>query len=221
MLPDTRPHVDDDVMMSVDLIATKRLLEKERKTALQHYYTEVLGPARQSNEQLSKYVEIVNGLDELGYFTRVLLRELQGLGVKRQFSIPEEDTKDETRKFLAFLDEKVVNKKSGVDVDPIFEGESISVSIVYVARGEQIGPHLAWIKKCIKKKLTSIYLCARGAHNISLVRKLQSRLKSSDKVTEVFCEEFSTASGGTKKRDNICIRYDIQSKEAVKLVFTH
>lgn len=213
LLPDSRPYVDEDVMTSVDLISTKKLIEKERKSALQYYYAEVLGPARRSNAELDRFVVVVNRLDELGYFSRLLLRELQGIGLKKQFSIPKQGTKDETKRFLDFLDQKLVKKEPGVDVDPTFVSESVSVSIVYVAKGEIIGPHLAWINRCVKRRIASIYICARGAYNIALVRRLQNRLKSSNKVTEVFCEEFVTPSLGSRKKDNICTRYDIRSEE--------
>jgi len=215
LLPDSRPYVDEDVMASVDLISTKKLIEKERKSALKYYYAEVLGPARRSNAELDRFVVVMNGIDELGYFSRLLLRELQGIGLKKQFSIPEESTKDETKRFLDFLDQKLVKKKPRVDVDPTFVGESVSVSIVYVAKGELIGPHLAWINRCVKQKIASIYICARGAYNIALVRRLQNRLKSSTKVTEVFCEQFVAPSLGSRKKDNICIKYDIRSEETV------
>lgn len=209
MLPDARSHVDGGVAKSADLIMTKKLLEKERRSALQYYYGEVLNPATKADKELDRYVSIMHGLDQLGYFTRILLRELQLLGVTKQFSIPEQSTKEETKKFVDFLDQKVVRKPPKVDVDPTFVGESMVLSIVYVAKTERIGPHLGWIKKCIKKNMDRIYICARGAYNISLVRRLQERLKSNPRLSEIFCDEFATPQLGSRRKDNICIRYDI------------
>ena len=37
LLSDSRPHIDERVMKSADLICTKKLIEKERRTALQFY----------------------------------------------------------------------------------------------------------------------------------------------------------------------------------------
>ncbi len=59
MLSDSRPHVDERVTKSADLICTKKLIEKERRTALQLYYGEILSPARKSDGELDKYVLIM------------------------------------------------------------------------------------------------------------------------------------------------------------------
>jgi len=213
MFPDSRPHVDEKVIKSVDMVCTKRLLEKERKSALPYYYSEILNPSRKSDEEIDRYILVAHSLDKLGYFSRILLRELQSLGVKKQFSIPEQSTKDETKRFLDFLNQKVVRKQPGVNVDPTFIGQSINISIVYVAKGESIRRHLGWIKRCIEKRIESIYLCARGPYNISLVRELQTKLKSNSSLIEIFCEEFATPQLGGLKKDNICIRYDIRDDE--------
>jgi hypothetical protein len=213
MLSSSRPHTDEKVIKAVDLISTKKLLEKERKTALPYFYTEIMNPLRQSDSDLEKYVLTANNLDEMGYFTRVLLKELQVLGISREFSLPEEKVKEDTRQFMDFLDSKILKKPSGVDVDPTFVSDSISVSIVYVARGNSIGPHLGWINKCIKKGIHRVYLCAWGSHNISLVKRLRDKLKSSSKVSEIFCDEFAAPKLGSKKRDNICLSYYIKKDQ--------
>jgi len=213
MLSSTRPHADEKVMKAVELISTKKLLEKERKTALPYFYTEIMNPVRGSDSDLDRYVLITNSLDEIGYFTRVLLKELQILGVNRQFSLPEARVKEDTKQFLDFLDSKILKKPRGVDVDPTFVSDSISVSIVYVSRGDDVGPHLGWINKCIKKGLHRVYLCAWGSYNISLVKKLRAKLKSSNKLSEIFCDEFAVPKFGIKKRDNICVSYEIRSND--------
>lgn len=214
MLLDSRPHVHEQVMKSADLICTKKLIEKERKTALQLYYSEILSPARKSDGELNNCVLIMQQLDEGGYFTQILLRELQRLGLTMQFSIPEESIKEETKKFVKFLDEKINKKKPGVRVDPTFLGEKIKTSIVYVAKGETIEPHLRWIKRCVKKGIDTIYLCAKGKYNISLVKELEEQLESHPKLTKVFQNEFRLPLWKGRRLDNICVRYDIGEADA-------
>ena len=218
MLSDSRPHVDERVMKSADLVCTKKLIEKERRTALPLYYGEILSPARKSDGELDKYVLIMHELDELGYFTRILLRELQRLGVTMQFSIPDEKVKEETKRFVEFLDEKVNKKKPGVDVDPTFVGEKIRTSIVYVAKRETetIKPHLDWIERClhwielcVSKGIDTIYVCAKGTYNIWLAKELEERLKSHPQLTQAFQNEVRLPLLRGRRVDNICVRYDI------------
>lgn len=80
LLSVSRTHTDEKVMKAIDLISTKKLLQKERKTALPYFYSEIMNPLRQSDSDLDKYVLIANNLDEMGYFARILLKELQILG---------------------------------------------------------------------------------------------------------------------------------------------
>jgi len=209
MLSQSRPYVDERVMKSTDLICTKKLIDKERRTALQFYYGEILSPARKSDGELDRYVLIMQQLDELGYFTQILLRELQRLGVTMQFSIPEEGVKEETKQFVEFLDEKINRKKPGVDVYPEFLGEKIKTSIVYVARAEAetIEPHLVWINRCVDKGVDTIYLCGRG-YNVFLVKDLEKRLQSHSRLTKVFENEFRVSLGG-RRVNCICVRYDV------------
>lgn len=213
MLSNSRPHADENVMKAVDLISTKKLLEKERKTALPYFYTEIMNPYRQSNSDLDKFVQIANDLDEAGYFGRILLKELQILGVSREFSLPEEKVKEDTRQFMDFLDRKVLKKPTRVAVSPTFVSDSISVSIVYVGKTDSIDPHLSWINKCITKGIDRVYICAWGAYNISLVKKLRDKLKSSKKLSEIFCDEFKVTKLRIKNGANICLRYDIEKDQ--------
>ena len=211
MLSDSRPYVDERIMKSADLISTKKLIEKERRTALQFYYGEILSPARKSDSELDKYVLIMQQLDEHGYFTQILLRELQRLGVTMQFSIPEDSVKEETKRFVEFLDEKINKKKPGVDVGTTFVGEKIRTTIVYVARMETvtIKPSLGFIERCVNKGIDTVYVCARGAYNISLVKELEERLESHPKLTRVFQNEVRLPLLRGRKVDNICVRYDV------------
>lgn len=209
LVHESRPYVDERVMEATSLIYSKKLLEKEQRTALPFFYSEVVGPARRSNQELDKYVEQLQGLDELGYFTVILLSELRDLSAKLHFSLPRDSHKEETRQFVDFLDAKVTKKHPRVDVDPSFQGETISTSIVYVARGEFIGPHLGWIRRCIEGGIATIYICAFGKRNISLVRTLDSKLESNPRLNKVFLKEFRLPWHRGGKEDNICVKYDV------------
>ena len=212
MLHDSRPHVDTRVMESADLICTKKLIEKERRTALPLYFGDILNPAIESGAELDKYVRIMHQLDEAGYFTRVLLRELQHLGVAMQFCIPEQCVKDETKRFVEFLDEKINKKERGVDVDPTFIGAKIRMSIVYVAKRTEpptVAPHLDFIEQCVAGGIDTIYVCARGRYNAQLVKQLEKRLALHPKLVRVFHDEDRLRLLRGRKSDNICVRYDV------------
>ena len=211
MLLDSRPHVNEQVMKSADLICAKKLIEKERRTALPLYYGEILSPARKSDSELDNYVLIMQQLDEGGYFTRIFLRELQHLGVAMQFSIPEESVKEETKLFVEFLDAKINKKKLGVNVNPTFVGERIRTSIVYVARRgtTTTNKHLGFVKRIINKGVDTIYLCASGKYNIELVEQLEKQLEPNPELTKVFRDVGRLPLLKGRRVNNICVRYDV------------
>lgn len=209
MLPDARPHMDGKVVSAVDIISTKKMLERERRSALQYFYSEIVDPITNSDEETKNYVSILNQLDEMGYFHQIMLRELQALGAERKFALPEDSVKEETRNFVNFLDSKVVRKPRGVDVDPTFIGESIKISIVYVSKGERVTPHLDWISKCIQRNIKRIYICGIGDMNVSMVNELRQRLKDNKRLVEVYCEELKKGLFKGRKMDRICVMYNV------------
>lgn len=210
LLTDSKPYVDSKVVDSMDLICTKKLIGSQRQSALHFYYTEILNPVLESDENIRKYVHMMQKLDEGGYFNQILLKELHRLGVSMHFSIPDDRIKDETRDFVEFLDAKITNKPPGVDVDPTFIGQAIKASIVYVARADapSIEPHLKWVEKCIQKEVDTVYLCARGETNIASLLDLESRLDLHPKLEKVCRNKPRASQVGRRRVTCMVIEYE-------------
>lgn len=215
LLTDSKPYLDSKVVDSVDLICTKKLIESQRRGALHFYYGEILNPILESDEDIREYVHMMQQLDEGGYFTQILLKELHRLGVLMHFTIPDDQIRGETRDFVGFLDAKITNKPPGVDVDPTFIGQRIKTSIVYVARADatSVEPHVRWVEKCLQKGVDTIYLCARGEINIASLLDLESRLDAHPKLKKVCRSKLWASRIGRGRIASMVIEYERKPNE--------
>lgn len=220
LIPHARPHIDEKVLMSADFTVVKKILtEKKRHSALQIFYNEVLEPEIEKETNIDKYCKIMDGLDEEGLFDILLLRELSNLGIDVYSKTPSKEVKEETRRFVEFL-EKIVTKKPGVDINPTFEGDRIRTSIVLIARPEVywskgIVPYLKWIRKCINKDIKSVYVCARGPLNTSIAKRVPIPLEESSEVRKISEKETKLPFYKGKRTNVICIVLTLIPKRTV------
>lgn len=212
LLHDSRPYVDEKVMRATDLIMVKNMIQKEHHTALPVYYSDVLNPELSADDEISDYVTMMQQLDQLSFFTPVFLKELQFLGVKMQFSIPEPPVKEETRNLIRFLNEKVTKRRPGEDVSPTFVGNKIKVSIVYVSRTGIAKRHLKWIDKCAQMGIDRIYLCARG-RNVYVVKELDNELGTDPRWKRLFETVTRLPIWRGRRTEFICVGYSKHEQE--------
>jgi hypothetical protein len=162
-----RHHLDSIVLRALDFTMVRKILtENKRNTALQLFYEEVYEPEKTREPSIEKYHSTMDALDEQGLLTRLLLREFSDLGLKMYQRAPNDAVKEETRRFVEFLD-KIATKEPRVDVPLDFEGDKIRSSIILIARPEirrqkRITPYITQILKCVKNGANTIYVCARG-----------------------------------------------------------
>ena len=179
LLPDTRPHFDEDVSDALNLTTVRKiLLERKRTDALSIFNKEIV--LTKSEELMVAHIcKFLQNLDALGLFDQVLLRELADLGKRLTNIAPTDDSRGEIRDFVMFF-EKLTEKKPGIDVSPTFFKNLLRVSIVMIAKSAKyaelgVEPHLKWVDNCLKEEVDSIYICARG-FNMKAARELDTLL---------------------------------------------
>lgn len=174
VIPGARPHIDRKLGQSIDLMMTKKALFSfiEDRSSLNHFIESVLRPQTDADPDLKEFCGIIDAVDERGLFTRVLLRELMELGIRRAGITETGDTVFETNEFSKLL-KRVAEKERGVDVDPTFIKSNIRMSIIMVARPENVNVsriYLEAIRKGIKKSVRTFYIFARGDRNVEFTK---------------------------------------------------
>lgn len=187
LIPHARRHLHQDIATAMDFTAIKKLLVREKLgPALDHFFEEVVSPAIKNSPAVREYWQTMDGLDERGFFSRILLKEFLELGRRFMTAVPRQDIAMETVEFVRFLD-RIANKEYGEDIDPTFCGRSIRMSLVYVARPKVIdihgfSPHVRWIDKCRKIAISTVYVCGLG-HNVPNAEALASICRKNGLIT--------------------------------------
>lgn len=179
VIPAARPHINQKLSKGIDLMMTKKALFSftEAQSSLNHFVDGVLRPALEQDSELKDVCGAVDLLDERGLFTRILLKELMELGVRRAGVTETGDSVHESNEFVKFL-KKIADKERGIDVNPTFLKNDIRIAIVMVARPENVdkdaGPYLKAIEIGLKQGVRTFYLFSRGERNVEFTQRVTS-----------------------------------------------
>ena len=128
-------------------------------------------------------------LDDLGYFTSILLRELWDVGRKLYPKAPSSSIKQETKDLLEMLN-RLAEKRRGVDINPTLEKKNIKISIVLIARPEVVSsygidPYIHYINECLGKGIFTIHILARGVLNVHVAKAVARHFENSLKIEKI------------------------------------
>ena len=198
VIPDARPHIDQKLCEAIDLMMTKKALYSfvEAYSSLGYFIESVLRPATEHDISIKDYCTTIDVIDERGLFSRVLLKELQELGLRRAGITESGNTVFESSQFIQML-ENLAKKEQGQDVDLSFIKQYIKVAIILVAKPEMIskGPklYLDMIKKQSKRSVNTFYIFARGRRNIDFAKTIVSECeKTYPEMIKHHTEEYAT-----------------------------
>ncbi len=176
-LSDSRSYIARDLMRSIDLVMTWKLLGTYPESDDAHAYFDTLyNPLVESKPSFASNVDRIMRLDDSGVFTRILLREFRSLGRRFQRILPRQHQHQETEAFTDFLDE-IEQADRGTHVPLNFMGKSIRASIQLVASIDTLAQsglrtHRYWLKKNVQRGAETIYISGIGERNVKLARNL-------------------------------------------------
>lgn len=152
LLPKARNVVDDKLIRSIDHFVIRKILsDGQYDSAYNFYIRNILNKLTKKDSQLKSYIDDLNQIDEIGFFTRVLLEEFRRLGSQLYGTGEEMRYKNETIKFLQFLREFHL-RKPGDPTKLIFDEDKIKISIAFIARKSTLlTKGIEWYIKRIKE----------------------------------------------------------------------
>jgi len=215
LLPHARQYLDPVILRSGDLTVTKKIV-RDNKDALECFNSEIVEPAIASEPGLRNYCTIMEGLDDRGLFSRVMLRELHDLGESLYPKFGSKAVADETRSFVEAM-ERMASKERGIDAFPDFLGAQIRTSLVLLGRKgviaqHGISPYLAWIKKCLENKVRTIYILASG-ENVEGAKVLSKWLINNEKVEKMSDQDYKIRFDDTVLPAT-CIGFRVKEEQA-------
>ena len=85
VIPEARPHIHQKLSQAIDLMMTKKALFSfiEARSSMGHFINTVFKPQTDNDSELKENCGVIDAIDERGLFTRVFLKELMELGIRR------------------------------------------------------------------------------------------------------------------------------------------
>lgn len=186
LLPNVRPYVDKILMKSTDFIVARNFLKYSNvHSATNYFFENVFKPEIEKNPLLKEDCLLLENLEDIGFFSKIYLRQLKFLGLKLFPSFPNESIKNEIREFAYFLKDIALREPKEF-VKLMFHKNKIRVNIMLVARAEtKLRGTEAYIQRvdiCITKGIEQLYICSRDSDNISLAEEVAENLEYTDKI---------------------------------------
>lgn len=210
LLPRVRPYVDNVLMRATDFAVAKRIFASTgRSTVVSFFFQNYLEPEIQVEPQLQRDCTLLDGLERVGFFSRIFLKQLTYLGDKVFPATPDDFTQQETRDFAEFLT-NIAAKERGEDVAGglTFGRSRIRVSVMLVAREKTrmwgAEPYVRRTKINLDAGIENMYICARGAENISLAEQVASEQETVGRLRVITRHRFSQTIDG-ERINAVCI----------------
>ena len=162
LLKRSKKHLSVSESTSLDLYATKRMLESQSLAAEEQFMNDYFIPSTEAHPDICKFIKQYIPIDEKGLFFPVLIEELSVLGNKLFLEEPKQEIITEVKSLVDFL-EKFAWRESGEHVQQEFVGTYTRCAIRIVAAREtrekgDISGHQNIIEKLIQTNFENIYL---------------------------------------------------------------
>lgn len=200
LLRESRPYIDQKLLQALDLnIASKMIAEDAESEVTYYFLNRLFNPIVDSDPEVASDCEKIDAIDSNGLMTRVLMRELRGVGRKagNLQQKPTRDLKSETKTFADFLYTIVISERGGIY--PLeFVGRRIKAGMLLVASFQTLAmqglrAHMRWFRKKNQMGVETVYVLAAGSRNVNIARHL-AQWAQNEGLAEVVRSQVFTAS---------------------------
>jgi len=134
LLPKSRNCIDNKLLNIIDNYFIKKLLSSGNYDSAYNYFIKNIYTSfyEESNEN-KNIIDVYSKLDEIGFFTRILLEEYRRIGLKLYGTMEENTFVNESRAFFEYL--KYFIQRSPGDMTRLyFNGQKIKIAIILIAK---------------------------------------------------------------------------------------
>ena len=132
LLKNIKVHLSKKQSVSLDVFTTGKILEEENPAALQYFASDIANTLLK-DEKVQALVEQFTDIDKSGFYTHVLLQELQYLGGKVIFSKQKSAVYEEVGKLIEFLQNFATREVGDDSIPETFVGTFLKSSIKIVS----------------------------------------------------------------------------------------
>lgn len=183
LIPKTRKYIDGKVIISTDLIITRRLLFSCYESSIDYFDEVYLKPMYEEDEEIKDYIKKLLVIENSGILVQVLLKEFIEQGRKVYPGIVDPCLIVESKNFVKFL-YNIAAKPPGEIVDLTFTGEYFRVGVILVAKIETLHhgltPYINRALRSLDNGTQTLYLLADSSHKANLATEVARLVKSRD-----------------------------------------
>lgn len=235
-LKHAKPYLNNSIRKSIDFSITRKILlhiDKNQRNIVSHFideYSTEITPHKETYSQIEE-------LDNVGFMTRILIREYDYYGNKLAGLIPKEENHIESEKFLNFLYD-IATREHDENTPLQFIEKTIKVGVLLVAKPETystygLEAYLRRIRLGLARGIKTFYLLARedkiqilervatellATGNFTLLNKPREFDDKYDRSVICYCLRIDKESSISQAYEKI--NDSIGTKEAVKGVVT-
>jgi len=163
VLKKARSYIPKSLMTAVDMAATHMLLAAIGDPEAYAKFAENLEDAL-SDQAARGWFNKLAQIEDRGYFTRILLPELNTLGERRFGAVPDDDTRVEAEEFTNFV-HAIASRERGEEVRLSFRGRTIRAAVILFTKAETLqehglDAHVHRVELCLDSGIERFYLAA-------------------------------------------------------------
>lgn len=183
LLKHSKKHVSKTQKTSLDLFATKKLLELENNSAVDQFMEDYFVPEIEKSEKVKDLIRQYVSIDQIGVFFPILIQELSNLGKKVFLEKQSTEMIEEVKMLIDFLEKFSQREVGDTTIPDEFMGKYTKCAIKIVASKwtrSNVTNHKKRLDETINKTIENIYILGS---NVSENRDLI------DGIIELCCAE--------------------------------
>ena len=215
LLRELKHHISQKQAASLDIFTTQKIIRKENKDAMHIFMKDIFNPLikdKKIKDLIEQFVEI----DKSGYYSQILLKELNYLGSKGFLTVPRETIIKEVRDLISFLHQFAKREVGDDSINDTFVGLYMKCSIKIVSTQmvrllDKVQTPITRILKSFDKGIENVYVIGPAHEEASTFI---------EKVCEGVCEQRDTVERVETKTMAGQITKN-QTKQAVDTYYVH
>ena len=163
LLRKSKRHLSKNQKTSLDLFATKKLLESEDRASVEQFMDEYVVPYIEREDEIRSLFQQYVPIDKKGVFFPILIQELSYLGNKVFLSQPSSEVIDEVKALVNFLEKFSQREVGDIKTPDSFIGKYTRCGIKIIASRQSrekgdITAHKERLANAIKIGLENVYI---------------------------------------------------------------
>ena len=164
LIPETRQYISPPLLRGIDLTFVDAVLERRNLAGGRFYFMfDILPRECEEHPEVKPYFEVLDALEEKGYFTRILLPELKYYASSVQARATRRSHESQINDFVQFLDQNSKYWDLGCKVVLDHIHETIRAAVIIVGtpvklRREGLRPYVKRIARCGDAGARIVYL---------------------------------------------------------------